>query len=248
MRDRKGLTTLWELLVFGLLSFASALITACGTLDISLEERGTKLEPAATLNGGVAVTSTVDQGDRESFPAVAWYGSIHNVPGAAAGFDYLKPWHLDIWPKFGPAVGLVGADPAVEAEIARLRDTDVKATFWGNLTCGVADYGSCQLLVEQLSADDGGPYYGPDKVEGWSGTIGRLPIQPGSQKTLLYFMLEGEVVALYGIGGGNASIQNELDSVADSGATVRIWGNLDNKAQQLTGTRINVNRLELVTP
>jgi hypothetical protein len=239
---------LWEFQVFGLLLFASALITACGTLDISLEEPDTILEPAAMPTLAEAATATGDQGARESVPAVAWYGTIHNVPGAEAGYDYLKPWHLDIWPKFGPAVGLTGVDPAVDAEIERLRDTDVKATFWGSLTCGVADYGACQLLVERLSADDGGPDYGPDKVEGWQGSIGRLPVQPGSQNTLLYFMFEGEMITLYGIGSENPSIQTELNSAADSGITIRIWGDLDNKAQRVTGTVIDVNRLESVSP
>jgi hypothetical protein len=228
--------------------FVLTLITACGTLDISLEEPGAVLEPAAMPTLAETVTATVDQGARESVPAVAWYGTIHNVPGAKAGYDYLKPWHLDIWPKFGPAVGLNGADPAVDDEIERLRDKDVKATFWGNLTCGVADYGSCQLLVERLSADDGGPHYGPDKVEGWQGSIGRLPVQPGSQNSLLYFILEGEVSALYGIASADPSIQTELERLADGGRSIRIWGDLGHKAQPVTGTVIDVDQLKVVSP
>ena len=248
MRDWEGLATLWVLLAFGLLSFASVLTAACGTLDVSLEELGAVQEPPVMPTLAEAATATAGQGPRESVPVVAWYGTIHSIPGDDAGNDYLKPWHLDIWPKFGPAVGLIGADQAVEAEIERLRDTDVKATFWGDLTCGVADYGTCQLLVERLSANDGGPHYGPDEVEGWLGSIGRLPVQPGSQNSLLYFILEGEVIALYGIASADPSIQAELERLPDSGRTVRIWGDLDHKAQPVTGTVIDVDRLEVITP
>ncbi len=184
----------------------------------------------------------------ETGPAVAWYGSIHSVPGGEEDSDYLKLWHLSIWPKFGRAVGLVGVEPAVNAEIERLRDKDIKATFWGDLTCGVADYGACQLLVERLSSDDGGPQYGPDTVEAWQGSVGRLPVQPGSQNNLLYFTLEGQVIALYGITGADPAVQAELDRLAENGADIRIWGELNNKAQPVTGTAINVDRLEVVSP
>ena len=234
------------LLVFGLLWFALALITACGTLEIGLGEPGEMLEPAVMPTLAESAAATADQGAKESVPAVAWYGTIHSVPGSAAGNDYLKPWHLDIWPKSSPAVGLSGANPAVEAEIERLRDTDVKATIWGDLTCGVSDYGTCQLLVERLSANDGGPHYGPDEVEGWLGSIGRLPAQPGSQNSLLYFILEGEVIALYGIASADPSIQAELEHLPDSGRTVRVWGDLDHKAQPVTGTVIDVDQLEVI--
>jgi hypothetical protein len=171
---------------------------------------------------------------------------VHTVVGAEAGYDYMKLWHLDIWPKFGRAVGIVGADPAIKAEIDRLRDKDMKATFWGRLTCGVGDYGACQLMVTHLSANDGGPLYSPDEIEGWEGSIGRLPRQPGDQNSLLYFVLEGEVPILYGINGGDASIQAELEHLGDTEVAVRIWGELRIKAQQLTGTIIDVARIEVV--
>jgi len=61
-------------------------------------------------------------------------------------------------------------------------------------------------------------------------------------------MFEGEMITLYGIGSENPSIQTELNSAADSGITIRIWGDLDNKAQRVTGTVIDVNRLESVSP
>jgi hypothetical protein len=227
------------------------LTSACGTLDVSVEESVADqgaLDAVPTISGGPTRTPGASE------LAVAWYGSVHSVPGSGMGDDYLKLWHLAIWPKFGRAVGLTGADPAINAEIERLRDRDIKATFWGDLTCNVADYGGCQLLVRRISADDGGPQYELDWVEGWTGQIGRLPVQPGSQNDLLYFVLDGPVTVLYGIAGDDPALRAELERLAGEapepggGGSVRIWGELHAKAQAVTGTVIRVERLESVSP
>ena len=231
------------------LFLALLLSSACGTLDVSVEESAAE---QAGATGAPISPPTETPGAGE--PAVAWYGTIHSVPGSQVGDDYLKLWHLAIWPKFGRAVGLTGADPAIEAEIARLRDKDIKATFWGDLTCNVADYGGCRLLVRRISADDGGPQYEPDRVEGWTGQVGRLPVQPGSQNSLLYFILDGPVTVLYGIAGADPALQAELERLAgedlhpEGGEAIRIWGELRPKAQPVTGTVIDVTRLEPVSP
>lgn len=234
------------------------LVTACGTFEVAMEEPTAsppaspgppagstappQSEPAATP---VHIEAA---GEADHIQAIAWYGTIHSVPGAERGNDYLKMWHLDIWPKFGRAVGVAGSDPATGAEIERLRDTDTKARFWGRLTCGVGDYGACQFLVTRVSADDGGPSYGPEPVEGWEGTIGRLPAQPGSQNDMLYFVLAGEVPVLYGIAGAKPAVQEALVRLPEGGNMVRIWGSLSSGGQPVTGTLIEVERLELVGP
>jgi hypothetical protein len=237
--------------LFATAFLALLFISACGTLDVSVEgsvaEQGAPgANPIATGEPGRLLAETPGASE----PAVAWYGSVHTVPGSGIGDDYFKPWHLAIWPKFGRAVGLTGIDPSVEDEIERLRDQDIKATLWGDLTCNVADYGGCRLLVTRISADDGGPQYEADKVEGWQGQIGRLPVQPGSQNELLYFVLEGPVIALYGIASDDPAIQTELERLAgqtprpEGRGDMRIWGELDHKAQPMTGTLIEVERLE----
>jgi hypothetical protein len=224
--------------------------SACGTLDISVGESDSATLPQATSASAPTAEEAVG-----TVPAVAWYGTIHSIPGSTvAEADYLKPWHLAIWPKFGRAVSVAGIDPAVNAEIDRLRDQDIKATFWGALNCGMGDYGACQLLVERISANDGGPQYEADRVAGWQGQIGRLPLQPGSQNELLYFVLDGPVIALYGIASDDSVIQAELERLAglesqtEGGATIRIWGELYHKVQPVTGTVIEVDRLETVSP
>ena len=77
-------------------------------------------------------------------------------------------------------------------------------------------------MVTRLSADDGGPVYSPNTIEGWKGTIGQLPRQPGSQNSLFYFVLNGEVPVLYGIVAEDSDIQSKLEYFQETGTSVRI--------------------------
>lgn len=229
--------------LFGaLLVLAAASLTACGTFTVRIEEPG---KPTAAASGPFQETAAPETRQPTTTEAVGWYGSIHSVPGAEPEDDFFKPWHLALWPKFGRAVGIAGADPALNAEIDRLRDRDTKAVLWGNLTCGVSDYGTCQLMVTRLSADDGGPMVSPEPVAGWEGTVGFLPQQPDSQNDLLYFVLAGKIPILYGIASPDTTIQAELERLAGTDQEIRIWGTLQSKAQPTTGTRVDVTRLEI---
>jgi hypothetical protein len=67
---------------------------------------------------------------------------------------------------------VVGADEAIEAEIEGLRDSGIYAYFWGTLNCAVDDYGGCRLVVTRLRPEGPeGPFFDPDPVEGWTGSI-----------------------------------------------------------------------------
>jgi len=246
---------LLRVLVLAYLLFGTIFFAACGTLNVNVAEPTAMLDttrsslneterPETTMEASATIAQ--DNYQREPLEIVAWHGTVHTVPGSEPGHDYFKPWHLNIWPKYGPAVGITGADPSINAELDRLRDTDVKTTLWGWLTCGVGDYGACQLMVTRLTANDGGPLFAPDKVEGWEGTIGELPVQPGSQDKSLYFVLPGGVPALYGISSEDPAIQAELERLSGSNASIRIWGELSSKAQPVTGSILDVKRLERV--
>jgi hypothetical protein len=240
-------------LLFACLLAILLAMPACGTLEI------VPIEPEATLESPVTPAISTKRLERtpaipleeanegEFVQAIAWYGTIHSIAGGEPVADYFKPWHLDIWPKFGPAVSIVGADAVINDEIDRLRDTDNKATLWGQLSCGQSTYGPCQLLVTRLSASDGGPSYAPDQIQGWEGTVGRLLVQPGSQDERLYFVLAGEIPVLYGIASANTDIQAELEGLKETGSTIRIWGEVQSKVQPVTGSVIDVERLEKLT-
>jgi len=254
MSAKKMVGSARQLLVV-VFALALTLISACGTLDVAVEESATDQGTPPWTSRPAAETPVTQSPEGEGVftSAVAWYGTVHSIPGStAAEADYLKLWHLAIWPKFGRAVGLAGIDPAVNAEIDRLRDQDIKATFWGDLACNVADYGDCQLRVERISPSDGGPQFEADRVEGWTGRVGRLPLQPGSRDELLYFVLDGPVIVLYGIAGDDPAIQAELarlagqESQTEGGGNIRIWGELTSRVQPVTGTRIDVERLQIL--
>jgi hypothetical protein len=230
-------------------------ISACGTLQVSVNETATPGTPfrdqtsvptALPTPVGTA-TSATDERSGTPREVVAWYGSIHSVPGADPHNDYLKLWHLCIWHKYGRAVGIYGDSPAIDAEIDRVRDRDTRVTVWGTLACGVGDYGACQLRVTRFSANDGGPTFDPEQVEGWEGTIGWLPGPPGSQDGVHLFVLSGEIPVLYGITSADPSIQEQFGTLQDTTTVVRIWGELRSRVQPTTGTLIDVKRLE-ITP
>jgi hypothetical protein len=241
---------LWGPLLLGVL----LTITACGTLEIAENETATPATPlysvtptASAAPPSVETPSPLESGGQGTpLEVIAWYGQIHSVSGADPNYDYLKLWHLNLWPKFGRAVGLYGHNPAIDAEIDRVRDRDTRVTVWGTLACGVGDYGACQLRVTRFSANDGGPTFDPERVEGWEGTIGWLPAPPGSEESIHYFVLAGEIPALYGIATGDPAMQAELERLQNTETIVRIWGELRSRVQPVTGTLIDIDRLEVV--
>jgi hypothetical protein len=242
----------------GLSMFLSLLlITACGTLELDVQEPNTA--PQTPVAREEAAGASLAPSNRpveqlsgptasEALEAAGWYGQIKGAPGADEDHDFLKLWHLAIWPKFGKGVGITGEDPAITAEIERLRDRDVSAAFWGRFVCGVADYGDCQLRVTRIAPNDGGPSYDPDPVIGWEGQVGQWPSQPGSENQILYFVLDGEVPVLYGLAGADPAVQAKLEELSGSDVVVRLWGELQSRAQPVTGTLIVAERLEVVEP
>jgi hypothetical protein len=241
--------SLWGSLLLGMVLVGNA----CGTLDVVVDATATPRAPSSevtpTDNAAPAPVFTTPPlhtgGQATPVEVVAWYGQIYSVPGADPHNDYLKLWHLNLWPKFGRAVGIAGANPAIDAEIDRVRDRDIRVTVWGTLACGVGDYGACQLRVTRISANDGGPVSDPERVEGWEGTIGWLPGPPGSGEGLQYFVLAGEVPALYGVTSADPSIQEQLRDLQATETVVRIWGELQSRVQPETGTLVEVDRLEI---
>jgi hypothetical protein len=243
-----------EILVPSLLVVALSAITACGTIQVAVDQTATPampvLEVTVTQSAAPisAETATPPESGGHGMPqeVVAWYGQIHSVSGADPHYDYLKLWHLSIWHKYGRAVGIVGASPAIDAEIDRVRDRDTRITVWGTMACGVGDYGACQLRVTRFSANDGGPTFEPERIEGWGGTIGWLPGPPGSQQGIHLFVLSGEFPVLYGIASADPSIQEQLRDLQDTETVVRIWGELRSRVQPVTGTLIDIDRLEIL--
>lgn len=248
---QKTLITLFWLLAVVVLA------TACGAIEVGVEPA---VQPATEIPVEIATTQPTNQPavqpTTEPTPtqilavddgvagvtAVAWYGSVHSTDAGAQYDDYLA-----LWPESLGQIGLAGATPEVEAQIAALRDKEMPgkyAHFWGTLYCDVPDVGSCQLLVERLRPDGPGDFFDPDPVDGWEGTLTNIAREePGSGGDDT-FTLTGDWPIEYGIGSQDGSIQAQLDALRDSGTPFRIWGQLTAGVPDAGGVNIAVNRIE----
>ncbi|MGB9880371.1 MAG: hypothetical protein ACPLRM_06380 [Anaerolineae bacterium] len=171
-------------------------------------------------------------------PVVAWFGRVIGLPTDAQFDDYLA-----LEPKGTGEVGLRGANPAIESQLKELRTLGVCAHFWGTLTCGVSDYGGCQLLVTRIRREDEEIPSTPDAVERWEGKI------TSAAATAEYddcFILAGDFPMHYGIDSNDPALSIQLQSLRDSDTTIRIWGQLTCGITDANRSRINVSAIEVL--
>jgi putative hemolysin len=232
------------------------LTTSAGTVyDVVVNDDGAgfRWEGQVDATGQVAETFvSIPIPDTSSptsgLPVVAWYGYVVSAPEGSQYDDYLVAL-----PEGVVEVGLDSLDKTVRAEIAALRDRQSPgnhAHFWGVLVCDVPDYGGCQLEVARIRPDGPGSFFDPDVVEGWEGVIYSGPPGPRSGGDD-YFALVGDYPIQYGITADAAledtlALYTQLESLRDSGAVVRVWGQVAAGVMDWNGTQIQVNRIEVV--
>jgi hypothetical protein len=179
---------------------------------------------------------------------VAWLGYVVSTPDGAQFDDFVTILPEGQVGEFG----IEGADEAIEAEIAALRDHEEPgkyANFWGTLRCDVIDYGGCQLLVTRIRS--GIEITDPEPVEGWEGTIVGLTYdEPGAPQPDDAFTLAGEYPVQYGIASyiaenGWPIYKEELESRRDTGQTVCVSGHLICGVPDVNGCQIQVNHIEI---
>jgi putative hemolysin len=190
------------------------------------------------VNAVLQVTETLAPGAAQTI--ACWYGRIIEQPPGSQFDDYLA-----LEPEGAGEVGIEGADAEIEAQIQGLRGSAIPAHFWGTLSCDVLDYGGCQLVVSQLRPDGPeAPFFAPEPVEGWEGTIVINP--PGSQFDN-YFQSTGDFAAEYGIGSSDPGIAAQLEGLGDTRTAVRVWGQVLCPAIDVNGASISVDRIETVS-
>ena len=173
-------------------------------------------------------------------PVVGWYGSVHGLPAEARFDDYLS-----LLPEGAGEVGLVGASPAVESQIEALRDQEEPnkyAHFWGTLSCGLSDYGGCQLLATHLRPDGPGLVFGPDPVEGWEGTIVTNSAWAQIDDA---FVLAGDYPVHYGVWSEDSMLTAQIEGVRNSGLAVQLWGQITCGIMDANGCQIQVFQLDI---
>jgi hypothetical protein len=176
-------------------------------------------------------------------PVVGWYGNVISLPPGSQYDDYLS-----LMPEGTGEIGVEGINEAIEAQIVALRNKEEPgkyAHFWGTLNCPALDYGGCELVVTRLRVDGPGPFFDPDPVEGWKGTIHSGPSGPRSGGDD-YLVLVGDFPMQYGIDSLDPTLAAQLESLRDTGTVIRVWGELTVGIPDWNGTRIQVNRIEVV--
>jgi hypothetical protein len=171
---------------------------------------------------------------------VAWLGYVVSTPDGAQFDDFVTILPEGQVGEFG----IEGADEVIEAEIVALRDHKEPgkyAHFWGTLRCDVIDYGGCQLLVTRIRS--GIDITDPEPVEDWEGIIISNP--PGSQFDD-YFLLAGDMPVAYGIASLDPTVRTQLESLRDSGTTIRVWGQLRAGVPDAFGSQIEVTGIEVM--
>jgi putative hemolysin len=209
---------------------------------VSKEGTGFRWEGEVDATGQVTEISV--SGVR--LPAVAWYGYVASTPEGAQFDDYL----VLLPEEARRAIGIEGADEAIEAQIVALRDKEEPgkyAHFWGTLNCDVIDYGGCQLLVTQLRVDGPGPFFDPDPVNSWQGTIVSAPYPDGPRSGGDDYLevLVGGIPIAYGIDSMDTTLAAQIESLRDTGTIVRVWGQVSAGVIDWNGTQILVERLEI---
>lgn len=214
------------------------LVTGPGVANLHLVY-DRSFEPASVIDEW-SVTIIV-QGQQ----AVAWLGEVKSQPQAAPGARYLE-LRVPLLEEGAvpPGVGVRGSDGATSNLLASLVDTGTEVLVWGELTCGVADYGDCRVDVTTVTAttatDAAAAPTSP--VVGWAGTIRALG---GASDMEDLFQLDGPLPLQYGIAGASEDIEDQLAEAREQGQHIRIWGTLEPLADDVNRTRIIVTEIGL---
>ena len=208
--------------------------TKSGSTDLEAIE--TPKEDEVNIN---SVEETPDP--PSSFDVVAWLGHIASLPQSSQYDDMLV-----LSPEGTGELGLVGSTPEIEAEIRSLRDAEGPQEWvhlWGELSCQVDDYDGCQLLVDRLQY---GANYSEEEVVDWVGTIKRHTFNSGDSSV---FELTGDFPMWYSIHASqDQDLQAKIMQIRDTGALVKVAGQLLIGIPDVNGTRIEVSDLTVIEP
>jgi hypothetical protein len=170
-----------------------------------------------------------------------WLGYVVGLPQGSQYDDYLV-----LSPDGTGETGLTGETPQLEEQIAALRDHEEPgkyAHFWGTLNCNVMDYKGCQLVVSRIRS--GASKTDLEPIESLEGTLISHTFNSGDSSV---FVLEGDFPMWFSIHSNDAAVLSQIESLRDTGAIVRVWGDLLTGIPDVNGSRIQANRVEIIDP
>jgi len=197
----------------------------------------TPAEPSVEPTAEPPVEAAAD--DSTEIAVTAWLGHIASLPDGSQYDDFVL-----LSPEGTGEFGLKGATPEVEAEIRDLRDADGPREFvhlWGTLSCGVADYNDCQLVVDKAQY---GANFSEEEISGWEGTIKSSTF---NSATSYVFELQNPFPMWFSIyASQDETLKAEIERLRDTGAVVRVSGKLMVGIPDVNGTRIEISSLKVL--
>jgi len=223
-----------------LLVTASLMLTACGSIQAGIETAAPIADTESLVETQTPPSEepTVVEVGREQIVA-GWRGHVVSLPEGGQFDDAVI-----LSPEGTGQFGINGADAGIEANIVELRDKEEPgkyAHFWGTLTCDVPDYNGCQLVVTRLRF--GAIATDPEPVEGWEGKIISGTFNMGLSNVLV---LAGRFPMWFSMDSNDETMKSQLDSLRDTEAIIRVWGELMTGIPDVNGSRIQVARIEIL--
>ena len=170
---------------------------------------------------------------------IAWLGEVRSQPAAPPTARYLELRVPALEEGAVPSgAGIAGSDGASSNAIEAYTNTGTDVLVWGELTCGLVDYGNCRIDATSILLTTAESSRDPYPVVGWRGTVGTLP-----DGTADYFQLAGHFPVQYGITGVDFDLEAQLTEVGTNGTRIRIWGELHAPADDTNRVRIVVTKL-----
>ena len=223
-----------------LLVTAALMLTACGSIQAGIETATPIADTESLVETQTPPSEepTVVEVGREQIIA-GWRGHVVSLPEGGQFDDAVI-----LSPEGTGQFGITGVDAGIEASIVELRDKEEPgkyAHFWGTLTCDVPDYNGCQLVVTRVRF--GAIATDPEPVEGWEGKIISGTFNMGLSNVLV---LAGRFPMWFSVDSNDEIIKSQLDSLRDTEAIIRVWGELMTGVPDVNGSRIQVARMEIL--
>jgi hypothetical protein len=174
-------------------------------------------------------------------PVDNWWGEIVGNPPGSQWDDYFRRQIVN-----GGQYGIESLDSELQAQIVALRDTGTTVHVWGTLHHHVPDYNAAQIQVTRIEVPGSPkpPEIAEEPVEGWRGTIGKLPW--GSQFGTFFERDDGQRFGIQAL-GANAAVRQQIETYQWTGAQVRVWGRSITGIPDVNGRRVEVERIEAIS-
>jgi hypothetical protein len=174
-------------------------------------------------------------------PVLDWVGVIVSNPPGSQFDDYFQRQIVT-----GDQYGIESLDPDIQAQIVALRDTGTTVYVWGTLYHNVPDFNATQIQVTRLEVPGAPepPDITEEPVEGWIGTIVKLPIF--TQFDTYFERNDGERFGIEAM-DVDPTIRQQIEDYRWTGALVQVWGRLVTHVLDFEGRQIQVERIEAMS-